>query len=118
MFNDLAGASAAYYGALEWMPTFSKNNDNIYGLKAGYEISARAPAIGLEVKYQTDFIERDFVITPKIGLSIMGVATLFYGYNISTNGNPFSNVGNHQFSFICNFNSGVFKNFNDKKTHP
>lgn len=118
MFNDLAGASAAYYSTIEWIPPFSSNNDNVYGLKAGYEISAGALALGLEAKYQTDFVENDFVFTPRIGLSVVGVVTLFYGYNISTNGNPFPNVGNHQFTVICNFNSGVFKNVKTRNPNP
>ncbi len=100
-YGDTGYFSKAYYTALEWMP--DQNND-IYGIKIGYEISALLLITGLEVKYQTDFKINDVVITPKIGLSIFGDANIFYGYNISTNNTPFSRIRNHQFSIVFNLN--------------
>lgn len=108
LYNDLGFASKAYYTSAEWMPRFS-NNDNVYGLKVGYELGARAVALGLEAKYQTDFNANDIVFTPKIGLGFMGVLNLYYGYNISTNSSPFSAVRHNQFSIVCNFNSQFFE---------
>jgi len=111
IYNDLGYASGAYYGAFEWTPTFSPDKErNIYGLKIGYEINARILALGIETKFQSDRKENDFVITPKIGFGVLGVVNLFYGYNISTTGNPFSRIGNHQFSIVCNLNRHIFKN--------
>src|SRR5690606_12033870 len=51
-YNDLGFASTAYYGAFEWTPI-----KNIYGLKGGYEMNARTAALGIEAKYQTDFLK-------------------------------------------------------------
>ena len=59
-------------------------------------------AIAIETKYQTNFYENDFVITPKIGLGLSSFLFLTYAFNISTNNNPFPNVSKHQFSLIVN----------------
>ena len=110
LYNDLGYASKAYYTSLEWVPSFSKANLNVYGIKAGYEINLRVLALGIETKYQTDFDNSDFVLTPKIGLGMMGIVNLFYGYAISTHKSPFEQVRHHQFSVVCNFNNQFFKN--------
>jgi hypothetical protein len=64
-FNDLGYASSTYYSSIELTPTFSSTNKNIYAIKAGYEINARTLALGIEGKYQTDFMKNHIVITPK-----------------------------------------------------
>lgn len=94
--------SNAFYGSLEWIP--SRNRD-IYGVKIGYEINAYLLNLGLETKYQTDFKEKDVVLTPKIGLGLYGDLNIFYGYNISINNSPFrETIGQHQLSIIFNIN--------------
>jgi len=98
-YNDLGYASGAYYGSFEWTPLL-----NVYGLKGGYEINARAIALGLEAKFQNNTEATDFVITPKIGFGTMGVLNVFYGYNISFLRYPFEDLGKHQFSLVFNFN--------------
>lgn len=100
-YGDTGYFSKAYYLALEWVPD---KIDDIYSLKVGYETSALLVNLGLEMKYQTDFKTNDVVITPKIGFGIFGDLNISYGYNISTNSNPFSGIGNHQFSIIFNLN--------------
>jgi hypothetical protein len=94
-------AAKAYYTSLEYIPKLS--NNNIYGLKIGYEYSV-GYILAIEAKYQTDFKNNHFVITPKLGIGAFGILNLFYGYNISTKENPFSGIGNHQFSIVCNLN--------------
>lgn len=95
------------YGAFEWMPTINKfDNRDVYGWKLGYEMNIKMLALGLDAKYQTRNNINDFVITPKVGLSINGVVNLFYGYNISTKGRPFDEVGSHQFSLVFNIIPG------------
>lgn len=102
IYGDTGYFSNAFYTAAEWNP--NKVND-IYALKIGYEANAYLLNIGLEIKYQTDFTNKDIVITPKIGLGLFGDVNVFYGYNISTNNNPFSKtIGSHQVSIVFNFN--------------
>lgn len=95
------------YGAFEWMPTIGQfDNKDVFGWKLGYEMNIKMLALGLDAKYQTRKNINDFVITPKIGLSLNGVVNLLYGYNISTKGRPFDEVGSHQFSLIFNITPG------------
>lgn len=104
IYNDLGYAATNYYVSTEWTP-----DQNVWGFKGGYEMNMRTLALGLEGKYQTDFDNNDFVITPKIGLGLMGMLNLFYGYNISTNKRPFDNVGQNQFSININLNRQYLK---------
>lgn len=115
-YNDLGFASSTYYTSFEWTPPINQNMDkSIYGVKIGYEINARTLALGFEIKYQKDIKDYDFVITPKIGFGFFGILNIFYGYNISTVGSPFSKVGHNQFSIIFNLNRQFFKNNKVKK---
>lgn len=101
-------APSAMYTTIEWT-TKTKNFDAVYGLKIGYEKALNyVLSYAIEAKYQTNFNNNDFVITPKIGLFATNHFSLFYGYNISTNSNPFGNVGRHQFSLIFNLNAATF----------
>ncbi|WP_299186178.1 hypothetical protein [uncultured Aquimarina sp.] len=104
-YSDVGFFSNDYYIAIEWNPVSEKD---VYGVKMGYEMNM-IPLLnlGIEGKYQTNFDTNDFVITPKIGLGIFGDVNIFYGYNISTNGNPFPDIGKHQFSIVLN----LHKNF-------
>ena len=90
-----------FYSTIEWVAK-SENYKNVFGLKAGYEINLLYFSTAIEAKYQTNFNSNYFVITPKIGFGATRLYSVFYGYNISTNGNPFGNVGRHQFSVIFN----------------
>lgn len=102
----------SYYTTLEFSPTLKPQFENdIYGLKAGYEITAVFLSIGLEAKYQTDFVKNDFIISPRIGLGYVGILNFYYGFNISTAGKPFERIGLHQFSINVNFNKSIKENF-------
>jgi len=90
--------SEVFYSSLEWTPA----QKDIYGIKAGYEVSFFLLALGIETKYQTNFNKGDFVITPKIGLGMYGIVNIYYGYNISMNKTPFTKIGHHQFSIVLN----------------
>lgn len=113
IYNDLGYAATAHYVALEWAPSTSVQMKNVFGLKAGWEANLRTLALGIEGKYQTNSINNDFLITPKIGFGVFGVVNLFYGYNISLSGVNFSGIGNNQFSVVCNLNGKIMKG--DKK---
>lgn len=100
--------SKSVYSSIEFSPTIRPEEENhIYGWKVGYEYTIISGSIALEAKYQTDFKNNDFVITPKVGFGVFGVVTFYYGFNISTNNKPFSRIGNHQFSIVCNLNKKI-----------
>lgn len=104
-YGDVGFFSNDFYSALEWVPN---REQNIYGLKLGYEANSFLFLLnlGLELKYQTDFKENDLIITPKAGLGVFGDLNIFYGYNFSTNNDPFEEIiGHHQLSIVFNFNN-------------
>ncbi len=101
-------ASSLYYAAVEYVPTIRPLHEpSVYGIKAGYEINASIIALGIETKYQSNFKKNDIVLTPKIGLGIYGMINIFYGYNISFNHSPFTNVRHNQISIVTNFNKRI-----------
>ena len=104
-YSDVGFFSNDFYSAFEWIPN---RKQPLYGIKFGYEANSSMLLLnlGLELEYQTDFKENDLVITPKVGLGIFGDANMFYGYNISTQNNPFKEIiGYHQLSIVFNFNN-------------
>ncbi|MFI5130241.1 MAG: hypothetical protein ACHQFX_09635 [Chitinophagales bacterium] len=92
----------AYYTTFEWTPS-SPGKEQVYGIKGGAEIVNNGGTGGIEVKYLFNSLSNDVVITPKFGFGI-GLLTLFYGYNFSTNKYPFPNIRQHQFSLAFNSN--------------
>lgn len=65
--------------------------------KIGYQFSAIFYAIGVETKYLSDGKNRDVVVALKVGLSILGIADLMYGYQLSFYKRPFPDIEAHQF---------------------
>ena len=100
--GDTGFFSKGYFTSVEYIPKTASYN-SIVGLKTGYEIATLLGAVAIETKYQTNFDQTDFVITPKLGVGFGSFLFLTYGFNISTNNNPFPNVSRHQISFIVNF---------------
>jgi hypothetical protein len=116
IYNDLGYASSAYYGAIEWTPDFLPEKPrHTYGFKLGYEINLRALALGLEAKYQSDNNNNNYVITPKIGIGVMGIVNLFYGYNIYLKDNFISYTGPHQFSLTANLSRRILQSTKSNK---
>lgn len=97
-----------YYLSTEWTPHKSPN-DNVYGIKAGAEFIGVLFGMGLEIKYQWNQEDKDYVFTPKYGVGFNHYIMLFYGYNLSINKNPFTRVRCHQFSMVTNLNRKSFK---------
>ncbi|WP_066837747.1 hypothetical protein [Rufibacter ruber] len=98
--------STALYSSLEWAPS---STGSVYGIKVGAETISGMGISGLEVKYQSNFKVDDIVITPKLGLSLLGSVSIFYGYNISINKSPFDHVGRHQFSLALLYDKSDWK---------
>jgi hypothetical protein len=90
------------YTSFEWKPS-TQGEKAVYGAKLGYEVINNGGGGGIEIKYQVNDETDDIVITPKLGFGI-GLANLFYGYNISTNNYPFPTIRKHQFSLVINTN--------------
>jgi hypothetical protein len=58
---------------------------NFMGFKASYEESFALFSGQLGFDYLTDFNDSQFRFTPKIGASIFGFLTLYYGWNFNLN---------------------------------
>lgn len=107
--EDLFVFGTTYYGAIEWAPILYPNKTSVYGVKAGCEFTTQLSLMGIEAKYQTDFSNSDFVITPKIGVgegwfthATISYIFISYGYNISFYKRPFEGIGAHQISIVIN----------------
>jgi hypothetical protein len=115
-FNDLGYAAKNTYIAFEWNYGIPKHDERrVIGFKIGHEINLRSLALGIESKYLTDNEKSDFVITPKIGLGMMGLLNIFYGYNISLENNPFADIKQNQVSLVINLNRNILKSLNQNK---
>jgi hypothetical protein len=102
-YQFLKSTSSAFYAALEVMPTYYFDRGFLLmSPKVGYEVSVYGLGGAVEAKYQSDGKNKDFVITPRVGFSLMGLVNLMYGYNISFNEYPFPGVGRNQFSLMFN----------------
>ena len=103
----------AIYTSFEWTPSKGPEK-SIVGVKLGAESVYNGSTGGVEVKYLTNGDENDVVITPKFGFGL-GVATIFYGYNFSTNRYPFDRIRKHQFSLAINTNLLFYSSKYEKK---
>ncbi len=83
--------------------------------KAGYELTAGILGIAADVTY---FIDKDYneagddrnawVFTPKAGLTILGFADLFYGYQIPLSSDEITSISRNRFSLVINLNRDYF----------
>lgn len=105
-------AAMCFYTSAEWFPTILPVKEvNVYAFKAGFELTGHLQVGAIEIKYQSDFLNRhDFVITPKLGLGLFGSINILYGYNFSTNKYPFNEeTGKHQISLVFNIDRILIK---------
>ncbi len=94
---------------------FIDKSNFLIGPKVGYEFTAGLIGVALDVTY---FIDRNYgaegidrtawVTTPKIGLSVLGFANLFYGYEIPLSSERISSISRHRFSIAFNLNRDYF----------
>jgi hypothetical protein len=107
--HPLTLASAGPYFTVDYL--LKKDDlieDPIIGPKFGYEITAGLLGLAADVTYYTDFSRESVVLTPKAGISILGFADLFYGYNIQLSDDTFKSVSRNRFSLVFNINKDYF----------
>jgi hypothetical protein len=104
--KGLNSGSLCYYASGQFG---IKNNQAIYGVKAGIESAWMIIMWAIEGKYITNSKLSKFYITPKVGLSLLGFANILYGYNFRIGNNNFTNIGQHQVSFVVNLSKKLIK---------
>ena len=94
---------------------FIDNSNFLIGPKLGYEFTAGIFGGSIDATY---FIDQNYgaegkdrtawVTTPKIGISILGFADLFYGYEIPLSSERISTISRNRFSLVFNINRDYF----------
>jgi hypothetical protein len=94
---------------------FIEKSNYLIGPKLGYEFTAGVIGMSLDVTY---FIDRNYgaerkdrtawVTTPKVGITALGFADLFYGYEIPLSSDRIDTISRNRFSIIFNFNKDYF----------
>jgi hypothetical protein len=94
---------------------FIDESNLLLGPKLGYEFTAGVFGIAGDVTY---FIDHNYdgeganrqslVVTPKAGLTILGFADLFYGYQIPLTDERISSIYRNRFSIVFNLNRDYF----------
>ena len=94
---------------------FIDDSNILLGPKLGYEFTAGLLGAAFDMTY---YIDHNFdgegsnrsavVATPKIGISILGFANLFYGYSIPLTDERISTISRNRFSLVFNINTYYF----------
>jgi hypothetical protein len=94
---------------------FINKSNFLLGPKLGYEFTAGVFGGAVDVTY---FIDQNYgvegkdrtawVTTPKIGISILGFADLFYGYEIPLSSERIGTISRNRFSLVFNLNRDYF----------
>ena len=100
--EGLKNSGCIYLSLEQSIVYFTDAGRPVYGLKAGYEQGWRGALLGLEAKRQAGAGQVDYVFTPRLGVSLRGIASFAYGYNLSLNNYPFPRHGRHQLSLTAN----------------
>lgn len=103
--HPLSLASASPYLTFEGVIL---ENDFIFGTKLGYEITAGLLGVAADVTYYTDSYKDSWMLTPKAGISVLGFANLFYGYNLVLSDESFKSIDKNRFSLTFNINRDYF----------
>jgi len=94
---------------------FIKESNVLVGPKLGYEFTAGLLGAAFDVTYFLDHNynaeganRKAWVATPKIGLSILGFADLYYGYAIPISQTEINSISRQRFSLVFNINTYYF----------
>lgn len=85
--------------------------DYLYGGKIGFETCWFVLMWGAELKYLTNEKESQLFFTPKAGISMLGGASLCYGYNTPTRKNKLEEIGKHQISLTVHLSKQLLRDF-------
>ncbi len=93
---------------------FVDNSNLLLGPKLGYEFTAGLFGAAADFTY---FIDRNYdsegnnrnavVFTPKVGISILGFANLFYGYQVPLSNERIGTITRNRFSLVFNLNKAI-----------
>ena len=103
--HPLSLASAGPYFTIDGL---IKDEVPIIGPKIGYEVTAGLIGLAADLTYYTDFDNESLMLTPKAGISLLGFANLFYGYNINLSDYQFALISRNRFSLVFNINKDYF----------
>lgn len=94
---------------------FIDDSNLLVGPKLGYEFTAGIFGIATDLTYFIDHNyngegtdRKSFVATPKVGLTILGFADLFYGYQIPLSDKEITSIYRNRFSLVFNLNRDYF----------
>ena len=91
---------------------FNFDNKNFYmAPKISFEFDFLLFGLRLNMIDYTNATYHDLKFTPEIGLSIKGIGSLHYGYNIPLTTNRIKDIGTHRVTLTFNF--GVLKQVKD-----
>ena len=110
--NPLIIASKGPYCTVD---LFIDESNFLLGPKVGYEFTAGVIGTAVDLTY---FIDQNYneqgndreslVVTPKIGLTILGFADVFYGYQIPISEVEITSIYRNRFSLVFNLNKDYF----------
>lgn len=102
-------------GAYFTVDIFIDKSNFLIGPKVGYEFTAGVFGAALDVTY---FIDQNYgaerkdrtawAATPKVGISILGFADLFYGREIPLSSERITTISRNRFSLVFNLNRDYF----------
>lgn len=84
------------------------DDEVIVGPKAGYEVTAGLFGFAADLAYYSDFENESLLVTPKVGITLLGFADLFYGRSFTVSRDAFSAISVSRFSLIINLNPDYF----------
>jgi len=88
---------------------FSPNSNNqIYGQKIGIEFSAVILSAKLSFSRYQQLNNIQYSLTPEIGLTLLSIITLTYGYNFNTSSKKIENISEHVISINVNLSPHFF----------
>ena len=107
--------SLASKGPYCTVDVFIDESNLLLGPKLGYEFTAGVFGVAGDITYFIDHNydgegsnRQSWVVTPKAGLTILGFADLFYGYQIPLSEERISTIYRNRFSLVFNLNKDYF----------
>jgi hypothetical protein len=92
-----------FYASYGYSGKYTKHINNLHTFNLGFDYIKDGGILGLNISYQSDGANTDFLISPKIGFGF-SFMNFYYSYCFSTENYPFSNFGKHQFGLVINTN--------------